>query len=70
MEVSGGEVLKRLVFEYGDDLLDDGVVAVLGLDDRDVVGAVGQKREVPPVGPQRGLGAEQAGAPHDRRRPP
>ena len=41
---------QRLVFEVGDDLLDDGVVAVLGLDDRDLVGAVGDEREVPPVG--------------------
>ena len=33
---------QRLVFEVGDDLLDDGVVAVLGLDERDVLGAVGE----------------------------
>ena len=57
---------QRLVFEVGDDLLDDGVVAVLGLDERDVVGAVGDEREVPPVGPQLGLGAEQAGAADDQ----
>ena len=31
----GGEVRECLVFEVGDDLLDDGVVAVLGLDERD-----------------------------------
>ena len=59
-------MLKRLVFEVGDDLFDDGVVAVLGLDDRDRGGAVGEKREVPPVGEQFGLGAEQAGAPDDQ----
>jgi hypothetical protein len=28
--VAGGEVRERLVFEVGDDLLDEGVVAVLG----------------------------------------
>ena len=67
--VAGGEVRQRLVFEVGDDLFDDGVVAVLGLHYGDVVGAVGEKREVPPVGEQFGLGAEQAGAPDDRRRP-
>jgi hypothetical protein len=38
VEVAGGEVRERLVFEVGDDLLDDGVVAVLGLDDLDLVG--------------------------------
>ena len=69
VEVAGGEVRQRLVFEVGDDLLDDGVVAVLGLDDRDVVGAVGDEREVPPVGPQLGLGAEQAGAADDQPAP-
>ena len=57
---------QRLVFEVGDDLFDDGVVAVLGLDDGDVVGAVGDEREVPPVGEQLGLGAEQAGAADDQ----
>ena len=57
---------QRLVFEVGDDLLDDGVVAVLGLDQGDVLGAVGEKAEVAPVGPQLGLGAEQAGAAHDQ----
>jgi len=51
-----------LVFEICDDLFDDGVVAVLGLDDRDALGAVGDQREVPPVGKQLCLGAEQPGA--------
>ena len=54
---------QRLVLQIGDDLLDDGVLAVLGLDERDLLGAVGEKAEVPPVGPQLGLVAEQAGAP-------
>jgi hypothetical protein len=51
VEVPGGKVRQGLVFEVGDDLFDDGVVAMLGLDDRDVVGAVGDQAEVPPVGP-------------------
>jgi hypothetical protein len=55
-----------LVFEVGDDLLDDGVVAMLGLDHRQLVGAVGDKRKVAPVGPQLGLLADQAGAPGDQ----
>jgi hypothetical protein len=59
------EVRQRLVFEVGDDLLNDGVVAVLGLDQRDVLVAVGDEAEVPPVGPQLGLRAEQARAPDD-----
>ena len=33
VEVAGGEVRQRLVFEVADDQLDDGVLAVLGLDD-------------------------------------
>ena len=57
---------QRLVFEIGDDLLDDGVVAVLGLDERDVLGAVGDQGEVPPVGPQLGLGAQQPRATDDQ----
>ena len=48
--IAGGEVCERLVFEVGDDLLDDGVFAVLGLDDRDRIGAVGEKRVMTPVG--------------------
>jgi hypothetical protein len=51
VEVPGGEVRRRLVVEVGDDLLDDGVIAVLGLDERDVFGAVGDEGEVAPVGP-------------------
>ena len=66
VELAGGEVRQRLVFEVGDDLLDDGVVAMLGLDERDVLGAVGDEREVPPVGPQLGLRADQPGAPDDQ----
>jgi hypothetical protein len=64
-EHAGGEVLKRLVFEVADRELDDGVLAMLGFHDLDLLGAVGEKREVAPVGPQLGLRANQAGAPHD-----
>ena len=66
VELPGGEVRQRLVFEVGDHLFDDGVVAVLGFDERDLFVAVGEEREVPPVGPQLGLGAEQAGAADDQ----
>ena len=48
VEVAGGEVRERLVFEVADDELDDGVLAVLGLDDVERVGAVGGEREVAP----------------------
>ena len=57
---------ERLVFEVGDDLLDDRVVAVLGLDERDFFVAVGEEAEVSPVGPQLGLGADKAGASDDQ----
>jgi hypothetical protein len=42
-------VRQRLVGEVNDDLLDDGVVAMLGLHDGEIVGAIGDKREAPPV---------------------
>ena len=45
VELAGGEVRERLVFEIGDDLLNDGVITMLGLDDRDVFGAVRDERE-------------------------
>ena len=41
---------ERLVLEVADHELDDGVLAVLGLDQRDRLVAVGEEREVPPVG--------------------
>jgi hypothetical protein len=66
VELAGGEVHKRLVLEIGDDLLDDGVIAMLGLDQGDVLGAVGEQREVTPVGPQLCLRADQAGASDDQ----
>jgi len=55
-----------LVFEVGDDLLDDGVLAVLGLDEGALVGAVGEEAVVAPVGEQLGLRSEQPGAPDDQ----
>src|SRR5436190_22664340 len=64
-ELAGGEMRERLVFEVADRQLDDGVLAVLGLDYLQRVGAVGEEREVAPVGPQLGLRAEQARAPDD-----
>jgi hypothetical protein len=45
VELPGREVRQGLVFEVGDDLLDDGVIAMLGLDQGDVVGAVGDEAE-------------------------
>ena len=55
LKLPGGEVRERLVFEVADRELDDGVLAVLGLDERERLGAVGDEREVPPVGQQLGL---------------
>jgi hypothetical protein len=59
-------VRQRLVFEIADGELDDGVLAVLCFDEFQRLGAVGQKREVAPVGSQLGLGAQQPGAPDDQ----
>jgi hypothetical protein len=42
---------KPLVFEVADRERDDGVLAVLCLDDLKRVGAVGQQREVPRAPP-------------------
>ena len=53
--VPGGEVRERLVFEVADDELDLGVLAVLGVDVVHRFGAVGDEREVAPVGEQLGL---------------
>src|SRR3954454_2395973 len=65
-ELARREVRQGLVFEVADRELDDGVPAMLGLDEFDRVGAVGQEREVSPVGPELGLVAEQSGAPDDQ----
>src|SRR4051812_31299376 len=66
MEVAGGEVGEGLVFEVTDDELDDGVLAVLGFDDRERFGSVGREREVLPAGQQFALGVEGAHAAHDQ----
>ena len=66
VEVGGGEVREGLVFELGDDLLDDGVLPVLALDQRELIGAVGEQAEVPPVRPQRRLRSREPGAADDQ----
>jgi hypothetical protein len=53
-------VRERLVLEVADDLLDDGVIAVLGRDERDDLRAVGDEEEVASVWPQLGLWADEA----------
>jgi hypothetical protein len=59
-------VRERLFFQISDDLLDDGVVAVFGLDELKLLSAVGEDREVSPVRPQLGPRTDQAGAPDDQ----
>jgi hypothetical protein len=66
VKLSGGEVRERLVFEVADHKLDDGVLALLGLDERDRLAAVGREREVLPVRKQLGLDAERANATDDQ----
>src|SRR5688572_1075992 len=44
VEVPGREVRERLVFEIADRELDDGVLAMFGLDGAQILGAVGEKR--------------------------
>ena len=69
VEAAGGEVRERLVFEVADRELDDGVLAMLSLDQLERLGAVGDEREVAPVGPELGLGADQAAAADDQSPP-
>ena len=52
--------------EVADRELDDGVLAMLGLHEREWLGAVGQEREVPPVGKRLRLRDDQTGATHDQ----
>ena len=61
---------QRLVLEVRDDLLDDGVIAMLSLDHLDLFGAVGDEREVTPVGPQLRLRADSRVRLTISRRPP
>ncbi len=46
---------ERLVFEVADRELDLGVLAMLSVNGVQVLAAVGQEREVPPVGEELGL---------------
>ena len=57
---------QGLVFEIADRELDDGVLAMLGLDQHQRLGAVGRKREVLPVREQLGLLADEPGAAPDQ----
>ena len=57
---------ERLVFEIADPEFDDGVLAMLGLDEQQRLGAVGREREVLPVGEQVGLLADEACAARDQ----
>jgi hypothetical protein len=65
-ELARGEVAEGLVFEIADRELDDGVLAMLGFDELQRVGAVGREREVLPVGEQLRLVADQAHAADDQ----
>ena len=65
-EVAGREMRQCLVFEVTDREFHNGVLAVLCFHLLDRVGAVGQERVMAPVGPQLGLGADQAGAAYDQ----
>ncbi len=55
----------RTLLEIVDGEFDDGVVTMEGVEVDGSTLEVGQEGEVAPVGPQRGLGADQAGAAHD-----
>jgi hypothetical protein len=48
-------VRQRLIFEVADDELNLGVLAMLGIDERRRVAAVGEECEVTPVAEQLGL---------------
>jgi len=67
-EVAGGDVFHPgSFFQVADGPLNDGVLAVEGVDGDDVVAQVGEEPEVAPVGPQLGLVAvgEPGAAHHD-----
>src|SRR3954451_22414336 len=66
VELAGGKVRERLVFEVADAELDDGVLAVLGFDDSERLGAVGGERKQLPGGQQLALGVEGAYAANDQ----
>ena len=60
-KLPGGEVRERLVFEIADAQLDDGVLAVFGLDELERVGAVGEERVELPGRQQLALGGRACG---------
>jgi hypothetical protein len=67
--VAAWQVAQRAVFVVADGELDDGMLAVLALDHGEGFCAVGDEREVTPVGPERGLRADQPGAAYDQAPP-
>ena len=66
VELTRREVLERLILQVADAELDDGVLAVLGLDQRDLLVAVGRERVVLPDGEQLGLDTKDADAANDQ----
>jgi hypothetical protein len=61
-----GKCSSAWSYLVADAELDEGVLAVLGLDEPDVLAAVGRERVVLPDGEQLGLDAECAHAAHDQ----
>jgi hypothetical protein len=59
-------VRERLVFEVADGQLDDRVLAVLGLDRKQLVAAVGDKRKQLPTGQQLALAIQRADTADDQ----
>jgi hypothetical protein len=66
VEAAGGEVPERLLDEVADDELDAGVLAVLALDERERLAAVGDEGEVLPGRKQLLLGIKGAHAAGDQ----
>ena len=60
------QTMRRCAASCADDLLDDGVLAVLSLNECDVLGAVGGEGEVAPLPKQLALGGSQSDAAHDQ----
>ena len=69
-EAAGGSVVEAgALFQVADRKLDLGVAAMIGLDKRERLGAVGDEGVVTPVGKQLGLGANEACAANDEPAP-
>jgi hypothetical protein len=72
VERGGGQVGQRSVDEVGEDLLDDGVPAMLGFGLHERERAIGEHRVIPIRGEQLalalrgGVGVEACDAPHDQ----